>query len=337
MEQIGESRTSCLLSCRGRRRLILDSEPKVLDHPVIRLGRLAAGGQVVTDEDRVGGVEAEWLEGAEPEFSTAGNAQIATGVDKAEQGERSQAVAWGEVPCTFQGRAGDGIEEVDRNRFNRQVPQGEGHFDQVVGRFAHADNPARADFKSGIADCVERCQAIGKVVRGADLSVVIAACIEVMIDTVDSARLETLRLIVAEQTNGDADLQRVGLFDFRDDLAEGVDFPRGGPAARKDDAVGARLTLLGLLGTGQKLLTVEEIVRRDSGVGDPRLGAVAAVFGTKAGLGADEKVEFDSDAEVVPPDPEDGGQQLQELIVGAAEHVEGLLSREWPLLKHLVG
>ena len=48
-------------------------------------------------------------------------------------------------------------------------------------------------------------------------------------------------------------------------------------------------------------------------------------------------MEFDIDAEIVPPDPEGGRQQFQELFVRAAEHVECLSTRQWPPVENLVG
>src|SRR5262245_15177139 len=70
-----------------------DREAHFFDHAVIGLGSLAFCREIIADEDRIRGVQAERLEAAEVQLAAAGNSQFARRVDEAEHGERLEAVA----------------------------------------------------------------------------------------------------------------------------------------------------------------------------------------------------------------------------------------------------
>ena len=54
-----------------------DFESKVLDHLVVFRGCLPLGGQVVSDEEAIGDIQAEGLQGAEVSFATTGDSKFA--------------------------------------------------------------------------------------------------------------------------------------------------------------------------------------------------------------------------------------------------------------------
>ena len=58
-------------------RVSRDDEAHLLDHPVVGLGGLALGREIVADEDRVGGIQAQRLQAAQVQLAAAGDAQLA--------------------------------------------------------------------------------------------------------------------------------------------------------------------------------------------------------------------------------------------------------------------
>ena len=87
------------------------------------------------------------------------------GIDEAEHRQHLQAIARVEPPRAGQRRAVDRVEEIDRDRFDRQIAQREGHLDHVGVGFAHADDAAGAQLHAGGADGLQRGDAIGIGVR----------------------------------------------------------------------------------------------------------------------------------------------------------------------------
>ena len=61
---------------------VLDLEPQIFDHAVVLAGRLALGGQVVADEERIGGKETQRLQRAELDLAAGGDPQLAAGISQ---------------------------------------------------------------------------------------------------------------------------------------------------------------------------------------------------------------------------------------------------------------
>ena len=59
-------------------------KPKVLDHLVVFLRRLALGGEVVADENGIGGIEPQGLKAAQSELTPGANPQLAFGIGQPE-------------------------------------------------------------------------------------------------------------------------------------------------------------------------------------------------------------------------------------------------------------
>src|SRR5262245_12263902 len=102
-----------------------EGETHLFDHAIVSLRRLALGRQIVTDENRVRGVEAQRLEAAEVQFAAAGDPQFAGRIDKAKHGERLKAISRREAVASSERRAGNIDQEVEWDRFDFQLAEGE--------------------------------------------------------------------------------------------------------------------------------------------------------------------------------------------------------------------
>ena len=258
-----------------------DFESHVLDHPIIFRGCLTLGGQIISDEDAVGDVEPERLQGTEVAFATSSDAKFALGIHKAEHGESSQAIAWGEVFLMLHGCSIDRMQEVEGDGFHVEFLEREGHFDDVALAFTHPDDPAAAELQTCLAHVLEGFHPIVEGMGGADLFVVFAARVQVVVDFVDPCRGQPHGLGFIEQTEARANIQSVLLLDFGNDRLDGLDFAFVRGAAADNDAVGLALAFRGDSGAVEEFVPTEDGVLRDRGVGDLRLAAVVAVLGAE--------------------------------------------------------
>src|SRR2546426_1971845 len=96
-------------------RALLDLEPEVIEHRPIGFGRLPGRGQVVADEDRVGGVKRERLQRAEIHLAAARDPDLLRRAGKAEQGEDLQTASGVELVPALERRPRDRVQEVDRD------------------------------------------------------------------------------------------------------------------------------------------------------------------------------------------------------------------------------
>lgn len=305
-----------------------DLESEVFDHLVVIFRGLALGGEVVADEDGVGGVEALRLEPAEVEFASAGDAEFAIGVHEAEHAEGAETIAGGDVVGLLQRGAVDGVQEVDGDGLDLHVTESGGEFDEVIVSFAHADDAAGAEFHTRAADGLESVDAVLVGMGGANFVVESAAGVEVVVDAIDAGVLEDVGLIGGEEAEADADVHAVFVLDFADDVGDVVEFAFVGSAAAGDDAEGAGLGFLGLAGAFEERFFILEDVLGDGGGGEFGLGAVATVFGAEAALGVAEVIELDGGAEIFGADAEGGGEESRDLEIVGGKDGLGLLGGE---------
>ena len=81
----------------------------------------------------------------------------------------------------------------------------------------------------------------------------------------------------------------------------------------------------------------EKIVARDFGVGDLRLGAVAAVFRAEAALGIHQKEELHGVAKMVVPHPPGGGQEIEQFDIGRLKDRSGVIAVDRAAGEHACG
>ena len=307
------------LSSAGQSRLAGDFESEVFDHSVVLRGGLALGREVIPDEDAIGDHQAQGLERSEVAFATAGDPQFACGVDEAEHGQGSDAVAGREVFLLLHRSAIDGMEEIQGDRLDGELLERESHFDDVLSAFTHSDDPTAAECQSRFSDIFKRLDAVLEGVGRADLRVVFLAGIEVMVDFVDPCGGQPLGLRFVEQSEASADIQTVGLLDFRDDLFDRLDLTFVRCPAADDNAVGFALPLGGKFGPLEQLIAAEDVVFGDRSVGNFRLATVVAILGAKSTFGVHQEIKLNGLAEVSLADFECRVDQIQKLLVARVE------------------
>ena len=140
-----------------------------------------------------------------------------------------------------------------------------------------------------------------------------------MVHAIDAALFQPPGLFRSQEARRDADLKIVRLLDLGDQFRDQVEFPRCRAAAGGDDAIGFGLPLEGGPSAGEDLIGRDQGIAGDLGRGDPRLRAIAAVFGTGPALGVDEEVQSHLVSPPLAADAVRGGQEVQQLLVRAAE------------------
>lgn len=111
---VGDSKSRQLL----RHRLLeihFDLEAEVFDHAPNFGGWLARCREVAVDEDGVGRIEGEGLEGPKIMFTPSGNAKFGTWVEETEEAENLQTSLWCEIVAVLQRRACRWMEHVQWN------------------------------------------------------------------------------------------------------------------------------------------------------------------------------------------------------------------------------
>src|SRR5439155_10940264 len=134
----------------------------------------------------------------------------------------------------------------------------------------------------------DRADAIVVAVRRRDVAVVVAARVEVVVVPIDSRVPQRERVVVGEQAEAGADLERQLLLDLTD---RGRDLPQLALArapATRDDAVRAGTASPGLACTVEQDVAGEQLILRDGRGRDDRLRAIAAVLGTDPALRVDQ-------------------------------------------------
>lgn len=89
-----------------------DFESEILDHLVVFRGSLSLGGQVVPDEEAIGDIQAEWLQGSKVSFATACDSKFAGGVYESHHGQSADAISRGQVLFVLHRGAVDSMKEV---------------------------------------------------------------------------------------------------------------------------------------------------------------------------------------------------------------------------------
>ena len=115
-------------------------EAEVLDHAVIFAGVLSWRGEVVADEQRVGGIESQRLQAPQVHFTSSGDADFGSRVSEPEECEDFEAVDGVEDSGIFQWCAVDRVEEVDRDGLDTEFLEFVADVDHVVVSFSHADD-----------------------------------------------------------------------------------------------------------------------------------------------------------------------------------------------------
>ena len=217
------------------------------------------------EEDRVRGVQRLGLQPPQIELASPRHADLAGGICQPEQAEHLEAVPRIHPPTPLERGPVDGMQEVDRNRLGGQGPQLERHRHHVVVPFAQPHNPPRADFHPGLAHHLQRLQPVVERVGAADLVVMLAAGVEVVVHPVDSGVGELPGLVGAEQPEAAADIQGEFRLDLADHPREVLHLAIGGTASRRDNAEGPRLGRRGGPGVGEQRRLVVHAVDRNVG------------------------------------------------------------------------
>src|SRR5712691_1713074 len=172
---------------------------------------------------------------------------------------------------------------------------------------------------------------VGVLVGGADVRVVPAGGVQVVVVGRRAGLAQPLRLAVGEYPEACADLDvRVLGLETGDGRAHAVDVAVGRPPAAGDQAypLGPGRDPCG--GAGGNVVGLEPGVLEHVGGGADPLRAVRAVLWAQPALDVDQVVELDPAAKVLTADPEGGGYHIKQ-VIAVGENGEGLLaSRELP-------
>src|SRR5579875_555780 len=112
----------------------------------------------------------------------------------------------------FERRAGDGMQEVDRQGVDPETARLVGEVDNVVVLFSHPDDSAATCRESSPAYVFHRADTVVEGVGGADLRIEAPAGVEVMVYPSGACLLENPRLLFAHQPQREAKLQGGELF-----------------------------------------------------------------------------------------------------------------------------
>ena len=181
----------------------------VFEHLQIPFGNFAARGQIIADENRVGHVESERLQGAKVIFAATGNTDFLARVHEPEQAEDSETFLWCKVFDAPQGSSRNRDQEVQRNRVHVHLAQRESKVHNLRVALAHAENAAGTRRNSGALDGLDGSHAVGIGVRGTDFAVMILRGIQVVVDALDAGVLEPLGFRVVEQAKAAANAQGI--------------------------------------------------------------------------------------------------------------------------------
>ena len=158
---------------------------EVANHRVVGLGQLALGGEIVADEDRVGRVQPQRLQAAQVQLAAAGDAQLARrgspgGTWRAPSGSSSGVSSDGPasgVPSMGL-RKFTGIDSTPRSRSSKAIDT------TSRGCSPMPMMPPEQSSMPAVRTARERVDAVLVGVRRADLAVVLAAGVEVVIHLV---------------------------------------------------------------------------------------------------------------------------------------------------------
>lgn len=281
-----------------------DFESHVLDHPIIFRGGLALGGQVIADEDAIGDVEPERLQGSEVAFATSSDPKFALGVHETEHRESAEAVARGEVFLLLHRRPIDRMQEVERDGFHVKFSKRESHFNDVALAFPHPDDTTTAELQSCFANVLECFHSIVKGMGRANLFVVFAARVEVVVDFIDASCGQPHRLGFIEEPKARANVQAVLLLDFGNNGLDGLDLPFVGCATADNDAISFALSFRSDSCSIEEFVPAEDGVLRDRCIRDFRLAAVVAVLWAESAFCVHQEVELDRLSEMLMADTE---------------------------------
>ena len=277
------------------------------------------------------------MQRAEIELATAGDSNLLRRTDEPKQREDLQTAARVQLAHPFERRAVDRVQEVDRNRVGVDVAQREGDVDELLVPLPHARDESRARRDAGALHGLERGDAVVVGVRRRDVPVVVAAGVEVVVVPVDAGFPQRERVLVRQQTEARTHLQRELVLDLTDRGRHLSELALTRTPAARDDAIRAGPPRPRLARAVDQHVTREQLVLRDRGRRDDRLGAVAAVLGTDPALRVDEHVELHLAPEVGATDAEGGIEDLQELIVVGREDGARLAARQRLARERLVG
>ena len=233
---------------RARERIAVDLEAGVADHAVGLGDGVAPRREVALDEERVRGPERERREPAQVALAPRGNADLGARIHEPHHGERAQAALGRERAVAADRVALDRDQEVHRDRGHLELAQLEGHLDHVGARLAHAEDQAAARLDAVFLGRHQRAHAVGVAVGRADLGVVRLAGVEVVVQAVEPGVREDAGVLVAQQADREADLDRVALLHLADQLAEPARALERRAAAREHHAVARRARARGALG-----------------------------------------------------------------------------------------
>ena len=200
----------------------------------------------------------------------------------------------------------------------------EGHVHHVAARFAHADDQAAAGLDAAFLRRDERPHPVRVVVGAADLGVVGLARVEIVVEAIETGVGEQARVLLFEDPDRQAHLDREALLHAADDVGEPARTLERGAASRQHQAIARGAREGGALRPGQDLVIALQRVLADRGGRVTRLGAVPAVLGTQAALHVVEDVHHDLAPEATPARNEGGVQQGQQLHIVAVQDPERL-------------
>ncbi len=128
----------------GRLGRALHPQAEVGDHVQVRLGGLAARGQVVAGEDRVGQQQPQRLERPQVDLAAAGDPHLDVREEQPVQSQDAQAAPGVELVTAGERRPLHRDQEVDRHRVRPQAAEGEADAHHVLVALAQAEQHARA-------------------------------------------------------------------------------------------------------------------------------------------------------------------------------------------------
>ena len=176
-------------------------------------------------------------------FASACDSQFAFGIYKPKHAQRSQAVARVQILFAFQRGTVDRMQKVERYGFDCQITEFERHGHDVFVFFTHPDDTTAAEFHASFANILERFDTIVEGMRRANLRIILAARVQIMIHLVHASCLKSFGLVLVEQSKTSADVEPVLFLDLRNNGLDRFHFSLVGCTAADHDAIGLALSL----------------------------------------------------------------------------------------------
>ncbi len=267
----------------------------------------ADGGEEVTDDRRIrASAQSALLSVAVEQRPTACKPDVGLRIDDPEEGESPQDVVRLERRHVFERRAGDRIQDVDRDRPHAQFPQGESHLDPLFGRLAHADDPTGAKPEPHLARPPERLPFLVYRMGRTEAREIGRCRLDVAVVGADSGLFEAMELLAVEQphrsTQPPLPEPRTGFADGPVDLRTPVHLLVGEPASAGDERKSADPFVVIVSGMAQRLVDRSQRIGIDLRRVPRRLSAPLAILRTPAATRVHDRASIDPRTAKVQPD-----------------------------------